>query len=258
MANSPIRSDPIRKRYFDPVEATARVSDYLFYASALLSLCIPFVDKQTHPVIYDSFLTLFALTVIALFAAGLGLRLYLLPRADDMRRRDFFTSASRVNLTPETTVGYYNNALIKPVERIAAQVFENSHFSKAIALQMVRMERIKIAGYALLWIIAIFNRSTDLGWIAAATQVVFSEQILSKWLRLEWLTMRFEKTFDDLYRLFESRPPAAKFNAMTLDSLVMYETAKANAAITLSSKVFNTRNPQLSAEWNSVRAKFNF
>ncbi|WP_422260223.1 hypothetical protein, partial [Dokdonella sp.] len=156
------------------------------------------IDKALNPLVYDAVVVLFVLAVVALFVVGLFLRLYLTPRADDRRRQDFFTSACNVNLTPETTVGYYNNELTKPIDRIAAQLFENSFFSKNIALSMVKFERAKVAVYAILWLVAVLNRSTDLGWIAAAAQAVFSEQILSKWFRLEWLRMRFERTFDDM------------------------------------------------------------
>lgn len=234
--------------------------DYLivFYTGASLSLVSLSIDKALNPLVYDAVVVLFVLAVVALFVVGLFLRLYLTPRADDRRRQDFFTSACNVNLTPETTVGYYNNELTKPIDRIAAQLFENSFFSKNIALSMVKFERAKVAVYAILWLVAVLNRSTDLGWIAAAAQAVFSEQILSKWFRLEWLRMRFERTFDDMYRLFQNRGSAQKFLAMTLDSLGMYETSKANAAVTLSSKIFQERNAGLSIEWEAIKQRLKF
>ena len=94
-----------------------------------------------------------------------------------------------------------------------------------------------------------------LGIVVAASQAVFSEQVVSRWLRLEWLRMRFEKTYDDVYRLFHSRPAVPKFNAMTLESLGMYETAKANGAITLSSRLFHQLNAELSIEWERIKVE---
>jgi len=107
----------------------------------------------------------------------------------------------------------------------------------------------------LAWLLCLLNRQTDLGIVVAASQAVFSEQVVSKWLRLEWLRIRFEKTYDDVYRLFQSRPVASRFNAMTLESLGMYETAKANGAITLSSKLFRQLNDELSAEWERIKTE---
>lgn len=247
------RSDPIRARYYEAVELADKFSDGLFYTGAILSIVSLLVEKQAHPNAYDFVMTAFAIAVIALFALGLVSRLYLTPWAEDKRRQDFFSSACGVGLTHEKTEGYYNNDFVEPIKRMAAQVLENSHFSKAIALRMARFERAKIAAYALAWLLCLLNRQTDLGIVVAASQAVFSEQVVSKWLRLEWLRIRFEKTYDDVYRLFQSRPTASKFNAMTLESLGMYETAKANGAVTLSSRLFRQLNDELSAEWERIK-----
>lgn len=213
------------------------------------------VERQTYPIVYEWLLILFAIAVVALFAIGLASRLYLTPRAEDKRRQDFFSSACGVSLTHDKTDGYYNNDFSEPIKRMAAQVLENSHFSKAIALRMAKGERTKVTAYALIWLLCLLNRQTDLGIVVAASQAVFSEQVISRWLRLEWLRMRFEKTYEDVYRLFQSRPSASKFSAMTLESLGMYETAKANGAITLSSRVFGDMNDALSIEWDRIKAE---
>jgi hypothetical protein len=231
-----------------------KVSDWLFYLNALLSFCTLLVDQKAYPDAYDVVLLLFGISVVAMFALGMILRLYLTPRAEDKRRQDFFSSACNVSLIHQQTEGYYNNDIKDPIKRMAAQVLENSLFSKEIALRMARRERVKVAIYALIWLVLLHNRRTDLGWIVAASQAIFSEQILSRWFRLEWLRIRFEKTFDDVFRLFQTRPSIAQFNAHALDAVSMYETAKANAAITLSSEIFDGLNPTLSEEWDTVKA----
>ena len=249
------RSDPSRSRYYDAVELADKSSDWLFYVGAALSIVALLVEKQTHPILYDWVLIFFAVAVVALFTIGLFSRLYLTPRAEDKRRQDFFGSACGVSLTHDKTDGYYNNDFTESIKRMAAQVLENSHFSKAIALRMARFERAKVAAYALIWLVCLLNRQTDLGIVVAASQAVFSEQVVSRWLRLEWLRMRFEKTYDDVYRLFHSRPAVPKFNVMTLESLGMYETAKANGAITLSSRLFHQLNAELSIEWERIKVE---
>lgn len=248
------RSDPIRTNYFDAVQKAEKVTDWLFYLNALLSFCTLLVEQKTHPDAYDLVLLLFSISVVAMFTLGMMLRLYLTPRAEDKRRQDFFSSACNVNLIHQQTDGYYNNDFKDPIKRMAAQVLENSLFSKEIALRMARRERVKVAVYALIWLVLLHNRRTDLGWIVVASQAIFSEQILSKLFRLEWLRIRFEKTFDDVFRLFQTKPSVAQFNAHALDALSMYETTKANAGITLSSPMFDDLNPTLSTEWEKVKA----
>jgi hypothetical protein len=248
------RSDPIRSNYFNAVQQAEKASDWLFYLNAILSFCTLLINQKAYPRAYDIVLLLFSISVVVMFALGLILRLYLTPRAEDKRHRDFFSSACNVSLIHQQTDGYYNNDLKDPIKRIAAQVLENSLFSKEIALRMAHRERVKITIYVLIWLALLYNRRTDLGWIVAASQAIFSEQILSKWFRLEWLRIRFEKTFDDVFKLIQTRPSAAQFNANTLDALLMYETAKANAGVTLASDIFDDLNPSLSAEWDRVKA----
>lgn len=248
------RFDPIRENYFDAVELADKVSGGLFYLCALLSFATLFVDQSVHPDAYDLILIAFVVSVFFLFITGLISRLYLMPRAEDKRHQDFFSNAFGVSLIHQKTDGYYNNDLADPLKRVAAQVLENSHFSKAIALRMATRERVRIGVYVVLWFVCLIYRRTDLGVVLAASQAVFSEQILAKWIRLEWLRMRFEKTFDDVYKILNSQPPQSEFNAMTLDAFSMYETAKANAAVTLSSKIFEEMNPALSVEWDEIKS----
>ena len=40
--------------------------------------------------------------------------------------------------------------------------------------------------------------------VVAASQAVFSEQVVSKLIRLEWLRVRFETTYETMYNLFQS------------------------------------------------------
>lgn len=248
------RSDPIRDRYYRAIEIADAASEWLFYIGAVLSLVSFFVDKIKFPIFYAIILIAFCLATVSLFAVGIISRLYLTPRAQDKRLQDFFSSACGVNLIHQRTDGYYNNDFIDPIKRMAAQVMESSYFSKAIALKMAKYERIRVIVYGAIWFICLLCRRVDLGIVVAASQAVFSEQVLAKWMRLEWLRGRFESTFEDVYRLFQSQPPVEQFNAMAFEAVSKYETAKANAAITLSSKVFNEMNPVLSQEWDTVKA----
>lgn len=247
------RSDPIRERYFHAVESVQRASDYFFYIGAVLSVLVLVIEKVEHPIAYDVLLTIFALDVLALFIASMASRLYFNPRAADERNRDFLTNACDVKLTHEQTDGYYNNDASEPLRRVAAQVLENTFFSKRIALRMAKAERIRNGIYIAIWLVCVLFRRTDLGVIVACAQAVFSEQIISKWLRLEWLRARSERVYDNVYRLFRANPKKSEFNAMALEEYVLYETAKANAAITLSGKIFNEMNPTLSEEWASIQ-----
>lgn len=114
------RFDPIRKSHYDAVSTADTVSDSLFYIAVTLSLVFPFVEKATHPVVFNWVQYLFAVAVVLLFGIGLVSRLYLVPRAEDMRRQDFFSSAMGVSLTHHRTDGYYNNDLFRKLASLQA------------------------------------------------------------------------------------------------------------------------------------------
>ncbi|ESY35258.1 hypothetical protein X747_28755 [Mesorhizobium sp. LNJC384A00] len=250
------RSDPIGARYYKPLRELERFSEALFYVSAALSIGTLLVDKTLYPGGYAAVQIAFVLSVLGNFVLGFVSRLYLAPRAEDKRRQDLLSNSYQVNLTHENALGYYNNDQTNPVKRLAASVMESSFFTNNILREMLRFERPKVILYFAIWIAALMIRSTDLGIIAAAAQVLFSEQILTKWLRLEWLRMRSERVYEKLHKLINT---TTSFNKLAMHAHVMehyseYETGKAYASVTLSDRSFQKRNADLSREWEAIRA----
>jgi hypothetical protein len=249
------KSDPVRERYYNSVESAEQWTYYLFYIGAALSIVSLLVDQKDWPKLYVAISVLFPLVVVALFVIGLVTRLYFTPRAEQKRREDFLTQVFGVSLTHENTEGYYNNEFSDPAKRLAAQVLENSLFTMRLTLRVARRERAKLAIYFMVYLVCVFIRNTNYGIILAATQAVFSEQMISKAVRVEWLRTKCEVVHKDVYRLFQTNPAKAAFLPMAIDSVLLYETAKANAAVVIPSELFDRLNPELSTEWNEIKAK---
>jgi hypothetical protein len=247
------QSDPIRDNYFSAAAHADNASNKLFYIAALISLLALLVDEKSWPSAVEVVQWLFVLASVALFAIGLASRLYFVPRAEDMRRKDFFSSALQVGLTHETTAGYYNNNANNAMRRLAANTMENSLFSKTIALKMAKRERAMVAIYLVVWLACVLNRHTAVTAIVTMSQILFSEQVISRWCRLEWLRGRCERVYSDLYALFRSNPTSPTFDAMALDILGAYEAAKVNAAVLLDSAIFQRVNSDLSSEWEKTQ-----
>ena len=255
MSNAPVpqRSDPVGDVYYSRVASADKVSDVLFYTGAVLSLAVLFVEKGVYPEGYRIVNGLFALAVLGLFVLGAVSRLYLTPRAEHRRRLDFFSSALGIKLTHETSVKYYNNAETDPIRRTAAQLLENLHFTKEITLMILRRERTRVAAYGVIWIGCLLWQQSDIGLVVAVSQAIFSEQILARYLRMEWLRATCERLYDETYQSFASHGDADAFRALTLNAVVAYEAAKAIAATPLSSKIFHRENVRLSAEWERIK-----
>jgi len=255
MANQPTKIDPIRTRYYRPLELAEACSDWLFWIVAALSISALAVERASYPNLYDVVQGAFVSGVLVLFFVGLGVRLYWTPRAEDKRRQDLLSNSFAVAITHEQTTGYYNNEQTNPLRRLSPSLLENSFFSKNVALKMAHGERIRMTVYATVWIVALLNRATDLALGVAIAQAIFSEQIISRWIRLEWLRMRFERVYEGLYRLVQSTTNFNKdeFPIRVLEAFGDYETGKGYGGITLSAKVFERLNPSLSAEWSQIR-----
>jgi hypothetical protein len=69
--------------------------------------------------------------------------------------------------------------------------------------------------------------------------------------------MRCHATYKGLYALFQTAPARTTLHPSVLQWFAFYETSKANAGVTLSTKVFNALNPSLSSEWDAIKAKLN-
>jgi hypothetical protein len=254
MGSTKVTADPIRERYYAPLEWVDRLNGVIFYIGAVLSIAVLLIDPKHQKALSQSAFIVFVIVVVLFFILGISARQYFAPRAEEKRRLDFLGSAFGVNLTHEMTTGYYNNKFTEASTRLAAQLLENTFFTKSLTLRVAHKERAKMLCYLVLWLIALLNRKTDLGVILAATQAVFSEQLLSKLIRIEWFRAKCERIYRDVYRLLQGPFDAKSFLPMVLDSLLLYETAKSSSGVVVQSKLFKRMNPSLSTEWDGVRS----
>jgi hypothetical protein len=253
MDSPPQKTDPIRDRYYRPLELAEAIADWLFYIAAALSLLIPIIRQPDAPALYSALQVTFVLVVVCGFVLGWAVRFHFAPRAHARRFKDFLSHAYDIPLTDEKTAGYYTSSRQGVTNRIAVQLLENAFFSKDTTQRMLWWERGKVGIYAALFGIAILQRSTDLNTVGLVTQIVFSEQVLSRCLRTEWLWRQYEQTYEELFRLFQSRAPGSRLAPISSELLVKYETAKANACVTLSERIFNKRREANMREWARIK-----
>jgi len=248
MANSTI--DPIGDEFFQPLLRAEKVADSLFYGSAFLSIASLIIDPKGWPSANDAAQTLFVFSVLTLFITNSIIRLYLFPRAQQGRVEDFLSHAFDKPLSHKRTEAYYNNSATNPSSRIAAQVLESSFFSKEILSMMAWKYRATIVLYTVAFATAVIYRRTDLAWIGVGAQILFSEQVLSRYIRYEWFKKECEQIYKALSRLFQTK---ADLKIPSVEFLTRYENVKATAALSLSSKVFAEERHRLSEEWEAVR-----
>jgi hypothetical protein len=252
MASQP-RQDPIRDKYYKPVELSESAGNILFWVTTGISVALVFIDRQQNEHAYDTLQWSLVATALCSFFVGVAARLYLLPRALNARSEDLLSHVFDVPLTNEQTAGYYNNAAPPGMRRLAATVLENAFFSKEISAEMCRFERVRAVVAAIVFVGIM--RADDLAFPAIAAATVFGEQVFMRWLRLEWFRIRSEDAYDRVYRLFLNGASDATFAAAAVDGFTFYESGKALAATTLSDRIFRKRNADLSVRWGEVQAK---
>ena len=210
----------------------------------------------TLPQLAEYVPVVFIVLVICYAAASNINSLVLIPSAEKHRRKQLLSDGLGVPLTHEQTRQYYNNGLRPSIERLGANIMENAHFGTNVAGRMLLAERTKVGIYLLLWIFALVSRSTDLGWVLVLTQLVFSGEIVFKWIRMELFCLRTKRVFESMYTLFLSakKSKAAPNHADILDEFADYETAKASASLNHSQRIFQKLNADLSLEWDRIRA----
>lgn len=252
-SSSSERKDPIRTNYFTQLEAAESASGWLFYFAALMSFAPTLIEKRAHPTLYSVLLICFVVAVVTIFVIGIATRLYLFPRAEAARRKDFVSNTFGFDLIRERTAGYYNNAETEPLKRMGLSLLENIYFTKTILQKMAPGARAKALLYFLLWICVALWRDTPLDVVATAAQVLFSEEIVARALRLEWARMKAEELYETMHRLFQSRPAADRLAAYSIDAFVEYESCKSVSAILQPSQLFDRLNPKLTAEWEEIK-----
>ncbi|QGT83980.1 hypothetical protein [Pseudomonas coronafaciens] len=246
-------SDPVNAKYYIPLERANLLSDLAFFAGAVLSIASLYLVKGGEPLLYNVVNISFALTVLMVFVGGLLIRFYYFPRAEGARIQDFLGHAYSIDMTPTPTDAYYNNETKLPMKKMGAQLLENSLFTKEIASRMLRGTRVRYGLYVIIWLVLILVRDVEFGFLLVASQLVFNEQVLAKWIKLEWLRYRAERTYEQIYRVFVNKLNGDKFNCSVMEYLTYYETSKVNASVQLSSRVFRKLNPALSVEWETMR-----
>ncbi|NUU03988.1 hypothetical protein [Herbaspirillum robiniae] len=250
------KNDPIRDRFFSPLESAEAWSSRLFYLSIAFSLCVAYFDEPSQRSLNNTLQWIQVVAVLTLFVLDVFIRLHLAPRAHDARSQDFLAKVYDAPLISQQTSGYYNHAQTEPILRLAAQLFENSLFTKEIIGKMLKRETVVTAIYMIIWVAAFSSRDVPLSWVALCAQIFFGEQILVRWLRMWWLWRRCEDVYGQMRTLYVNNPAPEKFSVTALDAYTKYESSKAMASITLSSKIFEQINPTVSSEWEKHRVEF--
>ncbi len=247
------RIDEVSNHY-QAASLVATVGGWLYWVCAANSLLLLF-PSYFSPILLATLQIAFVALTALLFFVFLASKIWLIPSAERVRRKQLLTDAYGVLLTSEKTQNYYNNGFPPSHKRLAANVMENSLFGRETSKAMLPRVRAKTFGYLAVWFIVLAYRKTPMETVLWISQVVFSVDIIAYWLSLEVLNFRHAEVYQKLYDMFLStgKAKSEKLAPAILDAFATYESAKANAGVLLNSKIFFRENERVTQEWNKVK-----
>jgi hypothetical protein len=256
MSETEQRVDEVSEKYV-PARGVDKLAGILFWVALPLSFLVLFPDAFSANWNLGLQVCFLILSVV-MAVLNLVLKFWLLPGAEQLRRKQLLSDAFGVPLTTKSTSGYYNNGFEPSYERLAAHTMENSFFGKEISAKMLVCERIRIGVYALIWFVILAIPHEGIAIVVWITQLVFSADGVSKHLSLEYLRFNHARTYDDLHNQFMHQYHQSDPNKAipaTLSSFAEYECTKARSGVLLDSSVFNKHNSRLSDEWKGICEK---
>lgn len=245
-------------RYYKPAATIEHIGTALFWVIALVSLVMPYTAQLNF--LWQNILhTAFIVIVLIYFSISQIVKFYLVPTAERIRRKELLSNAFDAPLTHVKTSLYYNNEYSPSIERLGANTMENALFSKEVSAKMLFARRLITAGYLIVWVVAFALRHNNLDILIWLTQIVFSSEVIVRWINLEVLHWRFENVYEQLHTHFlhgvgDKNPVAV---ATVLDAFITYEAAKSSAGVLLSTRLFQRLNPSLTEKWSAVRSELN-
>ena len=242
--------------YYKPVNIAEIVLFIIFLFMTILSILIPNIISNEYEYERNILQIIFLITIMASFLTSMILRFRLVPYAESMRRKQLLSDSYGTPLTTKRTVKYYNNYYPPGPSKLGTNILENSFFSKSICNHMLIKKRISTAILLFIWLAVVFYRNSSFDLLLWITQLAFGSGLIVSWINLEILESRFNEVYDHLYTHFHQNvgDTGPESVALILNEFSSYESAKSAASITLSTKIFNEKNEELSAEWEEIKS----
>ncbi|MCM3390258.1 hypothetical protein M3649_19350 [Ureibacillus chungkukjangi] len=243
--------------YFKRVNIVSKISTFLFWISLLFSYVIFFTDGDAK--INTAITITFIILTVLYFIFSNLLSIFLLREAQSKRRVHLLSNSLGIKLDDEETNLYYNNSQAPSILRLGMNVFENTLFTGRVTEQMVKIERVKVLIYILIWLLLVLLRDTNLNLISTVAQTIFTTGILVSWVKLEVLRYTCNTLFGEFRQLFLTNGIKSnkKIIASILNLVLRYETTVASMGVDLSTKTFNKINPTVTSEWERIKSNIN-
>lgn len=252
-----------QKKLFELINRLIKIKSWLFYISILLAIIplgndlvkgINLKDGLKSMILYSNLLAMIGYSVIIWI-----LEYYLIPKAEETRRADFFDNSFGTAFNFESSEGYFTNEEIKKgLNRFTVNLFQNCFWSFEISRRMLVPSLIKSLAFALIMFTVAFWGFKNVPVIIPLFQVFLSAYVVSGTVKLYRYNSQVQKILSELKEYFDSGKLGEpnKVLAKAIRMYVSYECNISWGMVQLNSKLFDSLNDELEDKWSGIKKKY--
>jgi len=238
------------------------INFFIFWLTLFLSIFPIVFVKICEEYEFINLINVFNIIAITLFFIIEILNEYiLLPLADSKRRDDFIDNSFGSKFSIKNSIDYYDNQEIENgIYKAAVNQFENCFFTYSL-VKISTVSKIVIPTIMLIImsIIAYFGFS-QVPFALTILQAFFSANILGDLVKHLILMNRLASIQDSWLQLFQNvelKREILNHQPHILRYWLQYETLHSKINANISDSTFDKNNEKLTAEWNSLKTKYN-
>lgn len=246
------------QRLFDQVKNWRTFSDWMLAFSTLLAIIGTVLDAYAiASELLLNWINAFNALLIATYILGDIGSSYFQFKADSQRRLDLIDNSFDTNFSGRKSQGYFSNSTLTPgLYKLAVNCYENTLFSYNISRRMVPWIALKNIAIVSVFILAaaLGEKKMIVLIFELSLPVVLLQQLIRLWVfkqNNEKLLEEFQSLFEDL----KNADPSTKYSQI-IRNVTYYESNVSWASLSLSSKIFNQINDELSNEWELIKKEY--
>lgn len=185
----------------------------------------------------------------------------LTPLADSKRRDDFIDNSFGSIISPNSSIGYYDNDEIsKGLYKAAVNLFENCFFTYSLVRAMTTRKIIIPSIMLIAVAVFAYYGFKEVPFALTILQALFSANILGILIKHLILINRLASIQDSWISLFHNedlKENSFKYQAHIYRYWLQYEALHSKISAGIPDKVFNKQNPGLTDEWKKLKTRYN-
>lgn len=242
---------------YKTINTVSGIASFVLYTSALIALILLFIEKTdfviTKELYIENLNSGLAILAILYFLIDI-VQNYLFQQAELNRKNDFIDNSFETKLSDENSQGYFSNdSFPAGIYKLGVNGFENSFFTKAISKKMIVPAISKALLILVLFLLVIFY--TDQSTLTALIQIALPFTIIQQTIKLIFFHYHIKRVVD-IYKHIFANVAKSKRSPLIIDNVISYEKTLSWGGIQLDSKLFNKHNPQLTIDWEALKAKY--